>query len=360
MLTETSGVLLFPMIGFSLIIAPLMVGVYLSSPKFPRSWLSVVSCVCLTCALVVIQFEHLMYVLGAGDPFEAVQYSIALFTAPTLFFVFGRSVVLPDGPFSFWLLAACFPCILPLVLPFEVAVPMLLFVGAGYASWLGLFAYRARANRPQHRFEFLFSTMIFGSAAVVLVVGAFLPWLDPFWFFLVYSQSIGIAYLFVVFALSAIPAFVDDLFDEGRTRYATTTLGAVDIDATISRLNQLMAEEALYKDDALTLSSLAGEVNLTTHQLSELFNRHLGGGQHTFLVKTTRSVATSNNLLHDAVICCCTCADNWTRRQRQLRGVWNIPQVFDSGISEDSSSDLAIEHFGLEFPFSPLPCMIRG
>lgn len=275
--------LAMPLIGFSLVVSILLLVVYLCSQQFPRSLIAVLSCGCLTLALVVIQAEHLLYFLGMGNPFDALHYRIALFVAPTLFLVFGRYVVLPDGPFTAWLLAAFAPCLLPVLLPFSVALPILLLVGAGYASWLGWFVYRARASRPQHRFEFFFSTIIFVSAAVVMVAGAFLPWLDVFWFFLIYSQCIGIAYLFVVFALAAIPSFVDDLFEEGRTRYATSTLVSVDVDATVDRLNRLMAETALYKDDELTLSVLAHELDLTTHQLSELLNRHLGGGYSQYI-----------------------------------------------------------------------------
>ena len=59
-------------------------------------------------------------------------------------------------------------------------------------------------------------------------------------------------------------------------RYARTLLSGADLELVQSRLNQAMEISCIYRDEELTLSSLADELELSPHQLSEYLNNNLG------------------------------------------------------------------------------------
>ncbi|MEM7079339.1 MAG: helix-turn-helix domain-containing protein [Pseudomonadota bacterium] len=262
--------------GFSILAGTTMIIAYLFNPMFPKSPLGVLAGIGLTVALAVIQVQQLTYLLGGAtdSPMHQFIFQLALFSAPGLFFLFGRGIVLVQAPFRPWLLLNLCPIGL-LLLPMPIALTLLLSIGAAYALWLSRLTYSLRQQRPQYRFEFLFSVVITLTATLVLILGTVLPVMDPIYFHTLYACSIAIAYLLVMFALIAIPTFVTDLFELTRVRYSTTTLGQIDVSASLARLEQLMESERLYEQEDLSLRTCADAMSLSTHQLSELINQHL-------------------------------------------------------------------------------------
>ena len=271
------------LIGFSLIIGPVLVAAYLRSDLYPRSRYSIAAMVCLTTLLMVLQAHHAAYFLTDVPPVDAGSYVVSLLLAPALFFYAGRFVIWPDAAFSVHLIWCLTPCLLPLLMPLQVTIAVVLLIGAGYATWFSWIVYTIRSQRRQYRFEMLFALVVTSMAAGVFLLGAFFPRHSEGWFYLFYSQSIGIAYVMVTFALIAIPDFVTDLFDLTRGKYAASTLDAVDVKATLSHLHRVMEERELYREEGLSLTSLAQEIGLTPHQLSELLNHHLGTGFSQYL-----------------------------------------------------------------------------
>lgn len=63
---------------------------------------------------------------------------------------------------------------------------------------------------------------------------------------------------------------------EGPRKYRKSKLARVDLERTLSRLDQLMQEEKRYCDEDLSLARLAAELGLTSYQLSELLNKERG------------------------------------------------------------------------------------
>jgi transcriptional regulator GlxA family with amidase domain len=61
-------------------------------------------------------------------------------------------------------------------------------------------------------------------------------------------------------------------------KYGASTLREVDVDGALAKLNRLMTEGQLYRNESLSLASLADAVGLSGHQLSELINTRLGIG----------------------------------------------------------------------------------
>ena len=60
-----------------------------------------------------------------------------------------------------------------------------------------------------------------------------------------------------------------------KEKYRQSQLGNVDIADLALRLEQAMREEHLYREEDLSLATLAAHAGVTPHQLSEYFNKHL-------------------------------------------------------------------------------------
>ena len=62
-----------------------------------------------------------------------------------------------------------------------------------------------------------------------------------------------------------------------------STLTAVDCDAKLSLLEELMQNDQLFKQSNLDRQTIANELDLSTHQLSELINTKIGMGFSQYL-----------------------------------------------------------------------------
>ncbi|MEM9621304.1 MAG: helix-turn-helix domain-containing protein [Pseudomonadota bacterium] len=264
----------FALIGFSVVIGPVLVLAYLRSDLFPKSLYSVTSVILLTLCLLLLQFHHTAFFAGVSTPTAEWSYIYALMLAPALFFFFGRFVIAPDSTFSPYLLVCLIPCVLPSLVSAKTATNVVLFIGSGYALWFAWIVLSIRALRKQHAFEMGFAVVITLMAAGIFILSAFLQ--SDALFYLFYSQSIGIAYILVTFALLAIPDFVNDLFELARSKYLHSTLGTIDEMQKLAELDQFMQGREPWREENLTLAGLAQEVELSSHQLSELLNHHKG------------------------------------------------------------------------------------
>lgn len=84
---------------------------------------------------------------------------------------------------------------------------------------------------------------------------------------------ISIVCLSFFFFTARYPGFFNSLISEIQSqRYKNTPLDSVDADAVKSRLEELMQQDQLYRDNELRVSDLAAELNLSTHQLSRILN----------------------------------------------------------------------------------------
>ena len=62
-----------------------------------------------------------------------------------------------------------------------------------------------------------------------------------------------------------------------------STLTAIDCDAKLSLLEELMQSDKLFKQSNLDRQTIANELDLSTHQLSELINTKIGMGFSQYL-----------------------------------------------------------------------------
>jgi AraC-like DNA-binding protein len=138
--------------------------------------------------------------------------------------------------------------------------------------------YGLRDRRKQFRFEFLYFAVMSLLGVIVLALGFALPYVGDDLFYLVYNLAVGLGIAIMIVALVANPQLIGDLSEAARVKYGTSTLGGVDVDAAVAKLGRLMSVGKAYHDDALSLNSLAAEMGLSAHQLSELINTRLGMG----------------------------------------------------------------------------------
>ncbi len=265
--------------GFSAVSAVLLFMAYAVFIRVPgKSALSVISCAAMSGAFFAIQVGHLFYFQGGPEPFELAYYRVGMFVAPSAFFFFGRWAVLPLESFKPQMLISVAPILLLAIPDLAISLPILFTFGTAYSIWLGWLVYDLRDRRKQFRFEFLYFALMTVLALIVLALGFAIPYLGGAWFYNFYNLAVGLGIAIMVVALVANPNLVGDLAEVARAKYGASTLGGVDIDGTLKKLEKLMGEGKAWQSEDLTLSSLAAELGISGHQLSELVNSRLGMG----------------------------------------------------------------------------------
>lgn len=265
--------------GFCIVSSVLLFIAYAVFIRVPvKSPFSILSCAALVAALCAIEIGHWNYFQGGPPPFTTTYYRVAMFTVPSAFYFFGRWAILPTEPFHPKLLIHLTPILLVFVGSLAIALPILFTFGAAYSLWLTWLVYGLRERRKQFRFEFLYFAVMSLLGAIVLVLGFALPHIDGGIFYRVYNIAVGLGIAIMIVALVANPQLIGDLSEAARIKYGTTTLGGVDIRASLEKLGRVMSDGKAYQNEELSLNSLAGEIGLTAHQLSELINSRLGVG----------------------------------------------------------------------------------
>ncbi|HET9475653.1 MAG TPA: helix-turn-helix domain-containing protein [Steroidobacteraceae bacterium] len=264
--------------GFCIVSSMLLLIAYAVFIRVPvKSAFSILSCAALVAALCAIEIGHWIYFQGGPRPFETTYYRVAMFTVPSAFYFFGRWAILPTEPFRPQLLIHLAPILLLLV-PLLYALPILFTFGAAYALWLAYLVYGLRERRKQFRFEFLYFAVMSLLGVIVLALGFALPYVGDDVFYRVYNIAVGLGIAIMIVALVANPQLIGDLSEAARVKYGTSTLGGVDIRAALEKLARVMSQGKAYQNEDLSLNSLAAEVGLSAHQLSELINSRLGMG----------------------------------------------------------------------------------
>jgi AraC-like DNA-binding protein len=98
----------------------------------------------------------------------------------------------------------------------------------------------------------------------------------------------------------------DDLFSSGQVKYANKKIKPDDAELMLSRLERVMTEKKVFKNPNLKLNDLANEINVSTHQLSQLLNDKLGKGFTLYvnefrIQEACRILSTDENLTIEAI-----------------------------------------------------------
>ena len=285
--------------GFAALSAVLLFlayAVFISVPQ--KSIWSVGSCAALVAALAAIEIGHLRYFQGGAEPLDSLYYRVGLFVVPSSFYFFGRWAILPSERFRPVSLLHLLPILLVFVGNRAIALPLLFLCGAGYSLWLGYLVYGLRDRRKQFRFEFLFFGVMSALGVTVLALGFALPYVDDAWFYYFYSNAIGLGVAIMVVALAANPNLIGDLSEVARVKYGASTLGDLDVEGCMKKLERLMTEGKAYQNESLSLATLAADLSISSHQLSELVNTRLRMGFSRYVRE--RRVQAAKELLVSA------------------------------------------------------------
>ncbi|MEY4751933.1 MAG: hypothetical protein RIQ60_4147 [Pseudomonadota bacterium] len=232
----------------------------------------------LLLALAILQGAHFAQLQWNWAAPEATWYRATLFVVAPAFYLFSRPLLEPAAqtPAKVALALHAAPSLIAWALPRYWALPLAFMVGAAYLAWLARRLYTLRAERANFPLEFLLLGSVFFIALGVAVLGIWVDTLPKGWFVSVYACAIGLAFLLVQVTLGLRPQLPAEVRDTAQVAYATTTLARVDCDDALTRLAELMHSERLYIDPDLSLGRLAGRLQLSGHQLSELMNNRLG------------------------------------------------------------------------------------
>ncbi len=266
-------------IGFSVIAAPVLLAAYLLFLRDMRkTGVSRLSCAALLLALTALQLYHYAFIIDDVALIESPAYVRLLILTPIAFFFFSRSLLLPERELRPADAVHAVPLVAGEFLPAPVAVNLAFLVGAAYSIWFAQMVYGMREHSRRFEHERFFFTMFALLAVIVLLIGLSVPHVSLAAFHVSYALAIGLGLILVTGALLAFPDLAKDFSEAAAATYATSMLGGLDVDALLGKLDRLMREEKVYRDETLTLGSVAALLEISPHQLSELVNtRHKVG-----------------------------------------------------------------------------------
>ena len=266
-------------IGFSIISAVILFATYLFFLKnINKSWVAVSSGGLLLLSLSGLQLWHLQYFIQNVDLFLIPEYLFLLFMVPPMFYFFSRAILLPGANTSPLLLLHLTPLLFNFIKQYEIAITLIFLVGTGYSFWFATLIYNLKAQRSRFKIEMFFFGFFAVLAVFVLVIGALIHYIDHAYFYLFYTNCISLSFILVVMALLSFPDLLSELAAVAKLSYSNSTLKGLQIEALLQKLDSLMKDNKMYQNENLNLSMVAAQMNITSHQLSELINVHFGMG----------------------------------------------------------------------------------
>lgn len=247
----------------------------------------------LLATLALLQTAHAAWLWAGWRWMTTPGYGALLLLVAPLFYLLARQVFEPQvanpgvGVVAMHLAPSAAACMAPLAW----TLPLAFGLGSLYLLWLLRALWRLRSTRAQWGSELALLALATLTGAVVCALGLGQSlgqiWLAGKDFFAWYTSTIGLALLLVQLLLGLRPQLAQEVRETAQAlsyaSYASTTLGAVDVDAMLARLEACMQHEQRYRDPALNLPTLAQELGLGAHQLSELVNTRLGKGFSRYL-----------------------------------------------------------------------------
>lgn len=234
--------------------------------------------VILLIGLALLQLAHWNGLSHSDDILASRSYIALLYVVAPAFYLFFSGVLQPQAGARWARLLYFSPAFVAPWLAPAVAIPLAFLIGFAHALRLAVLVHRLQGQRARFRMELA----VFGAFAVVslaiLMLGLASPLYGMHAFVLGYSMSIGLAFLLAVYVLLRFPDIAGKAAEAVAVAYAVSSLSRVDRDAALARLQRVMDEDKGYLNENLSLATLAEQVGLSTHQLSELVNTQFGVG----------------------------------------------------------------------------------
>ncbi len=259
--------------GYSVVSLLLLCMIYLFSlPEMHKTRIGKVACIVLMTVLALVQFAHLLYFIHSTPLLSFRSYALLLGIVPVAYFFFCREILFHNEKLSIHDLAHAALLILVLLLPLKLAPTAAFLAGCGYTFHIYFKVQRLRRHIPRFKFEKFFFAVFFAMNVIALILGLFIPFVEPMFFFHAYSACISVAMILVVAALLVFPDLLSDVLLASQTAYAKSKLGNIDVDGKRRQLEQLMIGGRSYENESLTLGQVAEQLDLSPQQLSELVN----------------------------------------------------------------------------------------
>lgn len=248
-----------------------------------KSGLSITCAAVLLICFSVLQLMHLNYLLNPNDLFSSKTYStIALITSP-LYLLFVLEYI--GGRLSIsahWALHLL-PILLNGFVPNQWSMPIGFLVGTGYSLYCLRELHSLKDARARFKIEQIALVFFAVVAITIMLLAVLAQLLNTHVFIVGYSLFISFAFLVVVTTLLIYPDVAINLNIALENKYAKSTLEKVDKSSMLAKLNTLMQDEKLSRNESLNLSTLAEHSGYNNHQISELINSEFGYGVSQYI-----------------------------------------------------------------------------
>ena len=255
--------------------------------------------VVLVLILAGLQLIHFVYLQLDLSFIKSGIYQMLLFAVAPAFYLYSKPLLKGPAHFQVAHFIHAVPVLVGYGLPSSIALPVAFIIGAGYLLWLSHSLYALREQRSRFYLELSMLGTAFMIALAVLLMGLSLPNLDEKLFFSLYASAIGGAFILINLAINLSPRLPVKITEAASETYATTTLSNVDCEAALHKLTSLMTVDRVYENNELDLQTLAHQVGLSSHQLSELINTRLGKGFSRYM-REQRVAAAKRMLLAES------------------------------------------------------------
>jgi len=228
----------------------------------------------LMVSLAILQIFHILYFFSQTEFEMTPLYLIVLYIIAPSFYFYARPVLRAEDKLNVVHFFHIAPLLLIVFVDQSLAFTLAFVIGSGYLLWLLKTIYALRTHKKKFTNEIVLLSMVFIIAIAVSVIALTMPFSQKL-FYSLYAGAIGLALLVVALVVSYKPKLTQEIEKIAKQTYAVSTLTAIDVEAKIQELNQLMKNQKLYQQSNLDLLTIATELDLSSHQLSELMNSKL-------------------------------------------------------------------------------------
>ena len=264
--------------GFSVVASLLLLSIYTRLYRlWNKPWRSIAAAAVLLISFAVLQTSHWIWLDEPSVLYGFKWYSsLVLLTAPA-FYLFVRDYLLSEQESPYLIPLHALPLIINLFIPNQWSIPVSFVIGSIYAGLCLYWIIQLRGQRKRFNIE-IAAIASFLVIAIIIGLLAALTAIKPDWFITGYTFLIGLSFIAIVALLMLVPETAQNISEAAENRYARSTLMQVNRAGTVSRLEILMQQDGLYRNEGLSLADVAEQVELTSHQLSELINAEFGHG----------------------------------------------------------------------------------
>jgi AraC-like DNA-binding protein len=227
-------------------------------------------------SLIGLQISHYLYLQNMYDFIKSSTYVAILFLVAPSFYFYTKPLLKDDERFEWTFILHFLPVALAFILPYKIAFLVAFVVGSLYLLWLAKAIYALKKHRKNFQSELAALSVVFVIAVTVAVFGLLMPFFSDKMFFSLYTSAIGVAFFLVAIVVTYKPQISVNVSEAAKETYSVSTLTQVDCSKKLSDLERLMNQDLLFQQNNLDLQTVASQLDLSTHQLSELINTSLG------------------------------------------------------------------------------------